>query len=203
MVRQMLARSDKKAFRISIIIIFFLGAATILSSALGADGWRRASRESAGLAPSPQEEPQAVVQAYAARVWGWRGLFADHTWIATKDVGANFYTVYEVIGWRLRRGMSAVRIARDIPDRRWFGSKPRLLAEVRGDQAAKLIPQITAAAQSYPYPHEYHAFPGPNSNTFTAWVAKHTPEFGLRLPWRAVGRSYTAPPRHQLAKNNG
>lgn len=152
--------------------------------------WRDASRESAGLAPSVQAEPRAVVQVYAAAVWGWRGWFADHTWIATKGAGAQHYTVYEVIGWRLRRGGSALRIAQDVPDRRWFGSEPTVLRDIRGAAAQDLIEKIDRAARAYPYAGEYRAFPGPNSNTFTAWVAAQVPTLQLKLPLRAVGKSY-------------
>ena len=34
------------------------------------------------------------------------------------------------------------------------------------------------------------AFPGPNSNTFTAWIAKKVPELELDLPFTAIGSGY-------------
>ena len=55
-----------------------------------------------GLAPDPATHREAVVQVYAARVIGWRGVFGVHTWIAAKPAAASQYTVYEIIGWRLR-----------------------------------------------------------------------------------------------------
>ena len=152
--------------------------------------WRTASRASAGIAPDPQTTSEAVVLAYGAKAWGWRGWFAIHTWLATKPTGADNYTVYEVIGWRLRRGMPVVRIAKDLPDRLWFGEQPELLVEHRGAQAEKLINAIDQAARDYPWPDEYKVFPGPNSNTFTAWVAQQVPELGLKLPLRAIGSGY-------------
>lgn len=166
--------------------------ALVFAAALSGCGreWSSASRDSAGLAPHPHSAREAVVQAYAASVWGWRGWFADHTWVAAKPAGAEHYTVYEVIGWRVRRGGSALRIARDIPDRRWFGAEPRVLADVRGDIAERVVARLDAVARSYPYPNEYRAFPGPNSNTFTAWVAREIPELNLDLPMRAIGKSY-------------
>ncbi len=152
--------------------------------------WRAASRESAGIAPAPSTTPEAVVEVYGANAWGWRGWFAIHTWIATKDTDADSYTVYEVIGWRLRRGMPVLRIASDLPDRLWFGEQPELLIEHRGKSAQQLIAAIDQAARDYPWPHEYQAFPGPNSNTFTAWVAQQVPALGLKLPFRAIGSGY-------------
>lgn len=158
-----------------------------------AHDWSAADRESANLAPSPNEERGAVIQAYAARVWGWRGLFAVHTWIAVKPQNAAAYTVYEVVGWRLRRGLPALRIAEDIPDRHWFGQRPRLLVDVRGEKARTLAAQVAKAAAAYPYPDQYRAFPGPNSNTFTAWIANRVPQLKLKLPWRAVGKGFVRP----------
>src|SRR4029079_5561328 len=81
--------------------------------------WRTASRESVGLAPAPAATPEAVVQVYAARAWAWRGYFGVHTWIAVKAAGAKAYTVYEVIGWRLRWAETRVRTPHRVsPERR-------------------------------------------------------------------------------------
>jgi len=41
--------------------------------------------------------------------------------------------------------------------------------------------------RDYPWPKTDHAFPGPNSNTFTAWVAKEVPSLKLDLPFSAIG----------------
>src|SRR6187399_2651874 len=75
------------------------------------DGWRSASRAPVGLAPDPATTPEAVVQVYAARAVRWRGYFGVHTWIATKPANAPAFTVYEVTGFRVRRGGRAVTIS--------------------------------------------------------------------------------------------
>ena len=75
-----------------------------------ASDWRSASREPAGLAPDPAEVTEPVVQVYAARAWGWRGYFGVHSWVAVKPREAIVYTVYEVIGWRLRWGGTSLAI---------------------------------------------------------------------------------------------
>ena len=51
-------------------------------------------------APDPSQHPEAVVQVYGADVWGFRGNFAIHTWVATKEKNASAYQIYQVIGWR-------------------------------------------------------------------------------------------------------
>lgn len=154
--------------------------------------YRTASRESAGIAPSPITSREAVLQVYGAPAWGWRGWFAIHTWIATKPSNADSYTVYEVIGWRQRRGLPVVRIENDQPDRYWYGERPRLLKEFRGDGVDKLIIAVDRAAKSYPWAGTYTAFPGPNSNTFTAWIGKQVPGLALDLPFSAIGSGYAA-----------
>lgn len=153
--------------------------------------WRTASRQPAGIAPDPALNREAVVQVYAARAWGWRGWFAVHTWIATKGTNEPSYTVYEVIGWRGNRGLPVLRVEVDVPDRYWFGEKPRLLADFRGSEVDSLIEQIETAAHNYPWPYEYRVFPGPNSNTFTGWVIDQVPNLDVRLPFSAIGSGYS------------
>jgi hypothetical protein len=156
----------------------------------GASDWQTASREPVGLAPAAAAHPGAIVQVYSARAWGWRGYFGVHTWIAVKPAGAAAYTTYEVIGWRLRYSDSALAIRSRVPDERWFGSAPELLADKRGPGADALIARIDRAAREYPFPGEYSMWPGPNSNTFTAWVARAVPELEVDLPPTAIGKDY-------------
>jgi hypothetical protein len=53
-----------------------------------------------------------------------------------------------------------------------------------------LIERIDKAARAYPYGGEYRAWPGPNSNTFTAWIARAVPELEVDLPATAIGKDY-------------
>lgn len=159
------------------------------SANLTAD-WRTADRSSARLAPDPREERGAVVQVYAARAFNWRGIFAVHTWIAVKPEGQRTYTIHEVLGWRARRGGSAVVSRVDSPDRYWYGARPQVLRDIRGPEAAALIPAIEAAVASYPHARRYVLWPGPNSNTFVAHVAREVPGLRLDLPPTAIGKDY-------------
>lgn len=171
-------------------ILLIASVAVFLTACSTGKDWRTASRESAGIAPDPQTTSEAVLEVYGATTWGWRGWFAVHTWIAAKRTGESSYTVYEVIGWRQHRGLPVLRIEKDLPDRYWFGERPRLLKEHRGDGVDSLIAAVDSAARAYPWPDTYTAFPGPNSNTFTAWVARRVPALDLRLPFSAIGSGY-------------
>ena len=168
-----------------------LALALAMVGRVTAQDWRTASREPVGIAPDPALAREAIVQAYAARAVGWRGVFGVHTWIAVKPADAPAYTVYEVIGWRLRWGDSALAVHERAPDARWFGAAPELLAEKRGAGVDELIARIDAAARAYPWAGEYTIWPGPNSNTFTAWVARAVPELALDLPPTAIGKDYS------------
>ena len=183
-----------KRFCINIgISLLFISGFTffLLFGAIDVAGdWRTANRESSGLAPLAKTTPEAVVQVYAARAFGWRGTFAVHTWISTKLERAGNYTVYQVLGWHSFRGGTALQIHNDIPDRYWFDAKPKILADLRGKDAAKAIKLIKEAVREYPYRKTYTTWPGPNSNTFTAYITRRVPTLNVDLPPTAIGKDY-------------
>src|SRR6266581_4542992 len=176
------------------VVAGFVALALAAVGRVTAQDWRSASREPVGLAPDPASVPDAIIQVYAARVIGWRGVFGVHTWIAVKPATAGEYTVYEVIGWRLRSQDTALVVRHRAPDMRWFGSAPELVAEKRGAGVEELIARIDRAARSYPWAGEYIMWPGPNSNTFTAWVLRAVPELEADLPPTAIGKERTRLP---------
>ena len=137
--------------------------------------WWEASRDSAGLAPDPEVVHEAVVQVYAARAFSWRGAFGVHTWISVKSTG------------------DAVVIERDIPDRHWYDAVPEILADIRGSGVDLVIDKIDTAARSYPHGDRYTIWPGPNSNTFVAWIARRVPDLKLDLPPTAIGKDWLGP----------
>ncbi|MFS1702956.1 DUF3750 domain-containing protein [Alteromonas sp. AMM-1] len=173
---------------VGIVFIALLGVV-----ACSNQDWRTASREPAGISLSPDLITDAVIEVYAADAFSWRGWFAVHTWIAVKPEMAEEYTVYEVVGWRVRQGQPALRTyTTKTPDRYWYGAKPEKLLSVQGVKASALIPQITDAVSRYPWANEYQVFPGPNSNTFPAWIGLQVPELELNLPFSAIGSGYAS-----------
>jgi hypothetical protein len=160
------------------------------SGQLAARDWRTATREPAGLAPDPATTREAVVQVYSARAVSWRGWFGVHSWIAVKPANAREFTVHEVMGWRLARTGTAL-VARNRPaDGYWYGNRPELLADIRGPGVDLIIDRIDAAVKEYPYPKTYHVWPGPNSNTFVAFVLRKVPELRVDMPPTAIGKDY-------------
>ncbi len=175
-----------------LIILLFSGplfVATFGPVSYGKD-WRTAPRNSTGIAPDPDQVSEAVVQVYSARAFNWRGVFGVHTWIATKETDASDYKVHQVIGWQLYRNLPVVVSETDTPDRSWYGQNPEILVDIRGEKAEILIPAIQAAVDKYPYDFKYHMWPGPNSNTFTAWIGRQVPDLNLQLPSTAIGKDY-------------
>jgi hypothetical protein len=178
---------------VSLVVILF--GLPLLVSACGIAGlggvpWYEARRDTTGLAPDPAKTREAVIQIYAARAVSWRGIFAVHTWIAVKPSGADRFSRYEVMGFGVADGVPTLRVDRTGPDNYWFGAKPSLILDRRGPGVDALIEQVRAAIARYPYPNDYRAWPGPNSNTFTAFVARQVPELGLELPSNAIGKDY-------------
>ncbi len=167
-----------------------LALASLTGCAVLERDWRQARQDASGLAPSPESTHEAVVQVYAARAVGWRAALAVHSWIALKPRGAPAYTRYEVVGWGVERGLPAIRVNRTGPDNYWFGSRPILLVDRRGDDVDALIARIEEAIARYPYPESYRTWPGPNSNTFVAYVGRAVPELRLELPPTAIGKDF-------------
>jgi hypothetical protein len=186
--------SGLKLLRQMGFVLFILSCGPILMASCGSikltGDWRTADRSSTGMAPDPALAREAIIQVYAARAFNWRGIFAVHSWISIKPKDAKHYTVHQVMGWRRYRNLPVVISNPDAPDRSWYGARPELIAELRGDVAEIAIPKLEHAIREYPYQYNYVLWPGPNSNTFTAHVARSVPELKLDLPPTAIGKDY-------------
>ena len=172
----------------SVFLVFVTAVARTKGQSMA--DWRTASRASVGIAPDPELNLEAIVQVYTARAFGWRGSFGVHSWIAVKPTNADKFTVYEIIGWQLYYDGKALSVSNRPADGRWFGAVPEIIADIRGDGVDDFIKRIDVAAHTYPYPGVYQLWPGPNSNTFTAHVARAVPELRVDLPPTAIGKDY-------------
>jgi uncharacterized protein DUF3750 len=167
-----------------LLVPLAIGVATHESSSVP---WHRASMAATGLAPDPSKTPDAVVQVYAAKAFGWRGAFSVHTWIIVKPAGASQFKRFDVVGWG---GAPVVRENYAAADALWYGGRPEILLDRRGEEAEPLIREVEAAVAAYPFADTYHIWPGPNSNTFTAHIARNVPGLRLDLPANAIGKDY-------------
>ncbi|ASJ72973.1 hypothetical protein IMCC3135_14440 [Granulosicoccus antarcticus IMCC3135] len=176
-----------------IILLFFMPVGCMVAAHYTEDpgASRSQSRHGSTQQAPSAESDEAVIQVYAARAARWRGAFGVHTWIATKRRDEKHYTRLEVIGYRVYWGGSAVQVRRGTPDGMWFGNYPLLLRDMRGgEQVDELITRLHQAARDYPYDKTYKVWPGPNSNTFTAYLARQVPQLRLELPSNAIGKDY-------------
>ena len=179
----------RMAFRfILLAIILPVMAGTALSLSRGwAESWRTADWGSSRLLPEAADVPDPRVMILAARTGRWKSIFAEHMSIVLKPEGANEWTRYDVVGWGTpvrRNGWAA--------DTFWYGNRPYIVAEISGAEAKALIPRVEAAIAAYPYAArgDYTVWPGPNSNSFVAWVVRNTDGFSAELPPVAVGKDY-------------
>jgi hypothetical protein len=169
--------------------LFIFTISLFLSSCANSD-WRTADRSSANIAPLPSETKEAVVHVYVARTFNWHKFLAVHSWVAFKEKDAKEYMVYHATGWLTHNGGEAVLGKKDIPDRKWYGSVPELITDIRGKKAEAAIPRIKAAIQSYKYSDFYRMYPGPNSNSFVSHIIRNVDELQVELPPNAVGKDW-------------
>lgn len=132
---------------------------------------------------------QCVVQLRCASLPYGLGLLADHYWFVVFEPGGRCHR-WEVWQRANAGGRSLGHVHCDLkpPDAGVGGGPMRIVAEWRDAPARKLRAVLERAAD-YPHCHRYLVWPGPNSNSFVAWVLKQA---GIEhpLPWRAFGRRY-------------
>jgi hypothetical protein len=154
------------------------------------ESWRSADWSSTGTLPAAAGEREAMVAVYAARSGRWKGVVAVHHWIVVKPANSQSYVRYDVVGWG-----NPVRRNHRAPDARWYGNEPRVIHVVRGEAAEALIGPIEAAIESYPWSNggAYRVWPGPNSNSFVAYVLRSVPGLGAEMDPTGIGKDYMGP----------
>jgi hypothetical protein len=117
------------------------------------------------------------------------GWFAAHYWFVVFEPGGACHR-WEVWQTKNAGGTSIGHLHCDLkaPDAGVGGGPARIAAQWQGKDALS-IAEVLEKAASYPYCHRYRPWPGPNSNTFAAWVLRQA---GIehRLPWQAFGRDF-------------
>ncbi|MCG6856454.1 MAG: DUF3750 domain-containing protein [Salaquimonas sp.] len=180
--------------RLLTVMLFIFLVPALVSTGLWAladrpTSWRNADWGPSGVLTPATSEPGAVIHIMSARAGGLKGALAVHSWIVMKRAGAGRYERYEKVGWG-----DPVRHNAYPPDGNWYSNEPFIVHTVRGNEAERLIPKIEEAIAAYPYSRRggYRIWPGPNSNSFVAYVLREVPGIGAVLPPIAVGRDFLA-----------
>jgi Protein of unknown function (DUF3750) len=143
-----------------------------------------------GVTASSVSPPTYVVQLRYATLPHVLRAVAVHYWFVVWDPAARQWHRWEVWQTKDAGGQSLGHVHRDLrhPDAGVGGGAYHLAAEW-GGSAAQAIWSVLQKAQAYPHRDHYRAWPGPNSNTFVAWVLR---EAGLHyaLDPRAIGKDY-------------
>lgn len=117
------------------------------------------------------------------------GALASHYWFVVHDERGGCHR-WEVWQTPDAGGTSHGHVHCDLkaPHEGVGGGPSRLAATWTGEEAER-IAAVLAKPQAYPHCRRYRYWPGPNSNSFVAWVLR---EAGVpyRLPWRAIGKSW-------------
>jgi hypothetical protein len=185
-------RIKKSVLTILAVFLIPLAIHGLLYSAQSrGESYDRADWSSTGMLGPASADPEARLLIFTGRTGRWRGIFAVHSWVVLKPENATSWSRYDVVGWG-----QPVRTNGWAPDSHWFGNVPQVLLDVRGAQAAALIPKAEAAIAAYQYNHagDYRIWPGPNSNTFVATVLRAMPEVDTTLPANAVGKDFRPAP---------
>ncbi len=117
------------------------------------------------------------------------GAIAVHYWFVTTHDSGECHR-WEVWQTKNAGGRSIGHVHCDLkrPEDGVGGGASRVVAKWHGAQA-NTIAAVLRDAEAYPHCGRYRMWPGPNSNTFVAWVLRKA---GVkhRLGWRAHGARY-------------
>ncbi len=131
------------------------------------------------------------VSLYRATIPGIIGLIAAHYWFVVYD--ENGYHRFEV--WQTpnaREGCVSIghlHFDLMLPTSHVGGGPTKLVTSWFKEEAQQIRSVLEDLASSYPHCHQYRAWPGPNSNTFIAWVLQQA-NIKHGLGWNALGKRF-------------
>ena len=154
---------------------------------VGAGSSRLRPATPAALDPPPREP---VVQLRCGPLGGGLGYVAVHYWFVAYDPYEGAWHRWELWQKANLGGTSWGHVHRDLlsPHSGINGFPPRVMAEWRGRAALDLQAALDASRQ-YPDRDRYLAWPGPNSNTYIAWVLRRAGA-SADLDPQGIGKDY-------------
>lgn len=116
------------------------------------------------------------------------GVLAVHHWFVVSEGG--IAQRWEVWQRRAAGGTHWDHLHRDLmhPDRGVGGGPMVRLARWEGE-AARALTAVLREPERYPFRERYRYWPGPNSNTYAAWVLREA-GIAASLHWRGLGARY-------------
>ena len=119
------------------------------------------------------------------------GAIAEHYWFVVFNDDAGDCRRWEVWQTMDAGGKSFGHLHCDLkePDADVGGGPTRVVTEWNGESASRISFILEGSEKDYPYRERYLPWPGPNSNTFVAWVLRKA-EIEFPLPWKAMGKDY-------------
>jgi hypothetical protein len=149
----------------------------------------------------PGGDDAAVVVGSASLHAPMDGI-ARHPWVALRPAGGREWERWEVMCCPDGDDLGTVERTNIDPlsDHGGGGGNVILHGVWRGAEAEKIIACVREQAPRYPYRHQYHGWPGPNSNTFVDWVIRAcdldvelaAPSIGKDFRGMIIGASVTA-----------
>lgn len=142
------------------------------------------------LTSLPVEPTGPVVQLWHATLPSALRWVAVHCWFTAFDPAVGQWRRWEVWQNADAGGTSWGHVHRDLmsPYRPVGGGPAVRQAEWQGEEAERLL-AVLEGSPEYPHRARYHYWPGPNSNTYAAWVLRQAAVSHDFDP-RAVGKDY-------------
>jgi hypothetical protein len=118
------------------------------------------------------------------------GWLAEHYWFVVFDESGACRR-WEVWQTADAGGTSFGHLHCDLkhPDANVGGGPTRLVAAWSGEDAVRISRVIDSFKTQYAYRDRYLPWPGPNSNTFVAWVLREA-GVAFKLPRKAIGKAF-------------
>jgi hypothetical protein len=159
-----------------------------LALALAAEAYARLRPRAWTTATAKPDE--VVVQLRCATVPGGLGLVGVHYWFAVFDPETQRWHRWEVWQQADAGGTSWRHVHKDlmVADADVGGGPVQIRSEWHGKEARALANAL-ARSSEYPDRGRYRAWPGPNSNTYIAWVLRRA-GVGADLEPRGIGKDY-------------
>jgi uncharacterized protein DUF3750 len=125
------------------------------------------------------------------------GAIAVHYWFVVIDKSSGETRRWEVWQTKNAGGRSIGHVHCDLktPEAGVGGGPSRIALEWRSREA-EAIDAVLRHAARYPYCSRYLVWPGPNSNTFVAWVLQRA-GIDCKLGWRGIGKGFRVVERNK------